>query len=176
MMMDPRYPVGKFSWPEKVAEQDQRTYIQQVEDAPAKLRAAVKGLTDKQLDTPYREGGWTVRQVVHHLPDSHMNSYIRFKLALTENEPAVKPYNEKLWANLPDAATMPVEPSLALFESLHARFVTMLKAMRAEDFGRKVNHPELGKVTLQNYLALYAWHGRHHVGHITELRKAKGWN
>ncbi len=175
-MDDPRYPVGKFSWLEKVTEQDRRQYIQQLEEAPGKLRAAVKGLDEKQLDTPYREGGWTVRQVTHHLADSHMNSYIRFKLALTENEPAIKPYDEKLWAKLPDAATMPVEASLALLESLHARFVAMLRAMTPEDFARVVNHPELGKVKLENYLALYAWHSRHHVGHITELRRARGWN
>jgi uncharacterized damage-inducible protein DinB len=175
-MSDPRYPVGKFTWPDKVTEQYRRTYIQQLEDAPAKLRAAVGGLDEKQLDTAYREGGWTVRQVVHHLADSHMNSYIRFKLALTESEPAIKTYDEKLWARLPDAATMPVEPSLTLFESLHKRFVAMLRAMKPEDFSRVVNHPELGRVTLEKYLPLYAWHARHHVAHITELRKAKGWN
>ncbi len=174
-MTDARYPIGNFVWPEKVTEQDRRAYIQQIEEAPGKLRAAVKSLSDEQLDTPYREGGWTVRQVAHHLPDSHMNSYVRFKLALTEDKPAIKTYDQELWANLPDAKAA-IEASLTLFEALHQRFVTLLKSMSAAEFTRTLRHPELGEVSLDRYLALYAWHGRHHVAHITELRKAKGWN
>jgi len=173
--MDPRYPVGKFTWPENVTEDDRAQYIGQIEEAPSKLRAAVAGLNDAQVDTPYREGGWTVRQVAHHLADSHMHSYIRFKLALTENEPTVKPYDEKVWAELPDARTLPVETSLTLLESLHRRFVTMLRAMSEADFRKTLKHPELGTVVLEKYVAMYAWHGRHHVAHVTELRKAKGW-
>ncbi len=174
-MSDLRYPVGKFTWPEKITEQDRRACIQHIEEAPAKLREAVKGLSEQQLDTPYREGGWTARQVVHHLPDSHMNAYIRFKLALTEDQPTIKPYDQARWAELADSK-LPVEPSLRLLESLHARWATLLRAMRPEDFSRTLKHPELGLVALDKYVALYAWHGRHHVAHITELRKAQGWN
>lgn len=174
-MSDPRYPVGKFASPKKVTGEDRRMYIQQIEEAPAKLRAAVKGLSEKQLDTPYREGGWTVRQVVHHLPDSHLNSYIRFKLALTEDNPVIKPYDQEKWAELSDAKTAPIEPSLVLFESLHQRFVTMLKAMTPAEYARTLKHPELGTVILERYLALYAWHGRHHVAHITSLRERNHW-
>ncbi len=174
-MNDPRYPVGKFEAPKSVTSSDLQNWIRQIEETPSKLRAAVKGLSDKQLDTPYREGGWTVRQVAHHLPDSHMNSYVRFKLALTEDKPTIKTYDQELWANLPDAKAA-IEASLTLFEALHQRFVTLLKSMSAAEFTRTLRHPELGEVSLDRYLALYAWHGRHHVAHITELRKAKGWN
>jgi uncharacterized damage-inducible protein DinB len=172
--MDPRYPVGKFEWPGPSTDTDRKKFIQQLDEAPGKLRAAVKGLSDPQLDTPYREGGWTVRQVVHHLPDSHMNAYIRFKLALTEDQPTIKPYDQELWAKLPDA-TAPIEPSLALFDSLHRRFVTLLKSMGPADFLRSLNHPELGVVSLDRSLALYAWHGRHHVAHVTSLREQNHW-
>ena len=173
--MDPRYPVGKFVWPKKVTEDDRKQFIAQIEEAPARLRAAVAGLSDAQLDTPYREGGWTVRQVVHHLPDSHLNAYLRFKLALTEDEPTIKPYEQQLWAELPDGKSAPIEMSLQLLEWLHRRWVLVLNSMKPEDFARTFNHPELGVVTLERNLAAYAWHGRHHVAHITELRKAKGW-
>jgi uncharacterized damage-inducible protein DinB len=173
--MDPRFPVGKFAWPESVSPDDRQKLIAQIEEAPSKLRAAVQGLSQAQLDTPYREGGWTVRQVTHHVPESHMNAYIRFKLALTETEPTIKPYEQQLWAELPDAKTAPVGLSLDLMDSLHHRWVLVLKAMKPEDFTRTFRHPELGVVTLERNLALYAWHGRHHVGHITELRKSKGW-
>lgn len=172
--MDPRYPVGKFKWPEKITDDDRRQFIQQIEEAPVKLRDAVQGLSAQQLDTPYREGGWTVRQVVHHLPDSHVNAYIRFKLALTENEPTIKPYDQELWAKLPDT-TAPIEPSLTLLDSLHKRWVTMLRSMSAADIKRKLNHPEWGAVSLEQVLAQYAWHGRHHVAHITSLREREGW-
>ena len=173
--MDLRFPVGKFVVPEKVTEEDRRLYISQIEQTPAKLRAAVAGLTDAQLDTPYRDGGWTVRQVTHHVPESHMNAYIRFKLALTEDAPTIKPYEQQLWAELLDAKTAPVGLSLDLLDSLHQRWVLVLKAIKPEVFARKFNHPELGVVTLDRNLAMYAWHGRHHVAHVTALRERKGW-
>jgi uncharacterized damage-inducible protein DinB len=175
MASDPRYPIGKFDWSGTSTEAERRKFIAQIEGTPAKLRAAVKGLTEQQLDTPYRDGGWTVRQVVHHLPDSHMNGYVRFKLAATEDQPTIKTYEEELWAELPDAKTAPIEPSLALLESLHYRWVLFLKSLRAEDYARKLKHPELGEVVLDKYLALYAWHGRHHVAHITSLRERMKW-
>ncbi len=173
--MDPRYPVGKFTWPEKVDDDDRRNYIQQIEETPAKLHTAVKWLKEKQLETPYRDGGWTVRQVVHHLADSHLNAYIRFKLTLTENEPTIKPYEQQLWAELVDAKNTDVETSLTLLECLHRRWVTMLKAMKPADFARKFRHPEMGVLDLNKYLAQYAWHGRHHVAHITTLAERMGW-
>lgn len=174
-MTDLQYPVGKFTPPQNISDQDRRLFVQQIAEAPAQLRAAVEGLNEGQLDTPYREGGWTVRQVVHHLADSHMNAFIRFKLALTEKEPPVKPYNQKLWAELPDAKVAPVETSLTLIECLHKRFAELLGSMSAADFARTMNHPEQGIVTLERYLALYAWHGRHHAAHITSLRERMGW-
>jgi hypothetical protein len=175
MASDPRYPVGKFAWTDSSTEADRREFIAQIEEAPAKLRAAVQGLGEQQLDTPYREGGWTVRQVVHHLPDSHMNAYVRFKLAVTEDYPTIKTYEEKLWAELADAKTAPIEPSLALLESLHYRWVLFLKSLSAAAYARKIKHPELGEVVLDKYLAMYAWHGRHHVAHITSLRERMKW-
>ncbi|MHB8653939.1 MAG: YfiT family bacillithiol transferase [Terriglobia bacterium] len=173
--MDPRYPVGKFAWPENVSEADRKQYISQIEEAPGKLRSAIQGLSGAQLDTPYREGGWTVKQVAHHLADSHMNAFIRFKLALTENEPTIKPYEQQHWAELPDGKTAPVEISLDLLTSLHRRWVVLLKSMKPEDFARTFRHPEMGVVKLERNLALYAWHGRHHVAHVTSLREQKGW-
>ena len=135
----------------------------------------LKVSSKEQLDTPYRPGGWTVRQVVHHLPDSHMNAYVRFRLALTENEPTIKPYEQQLWAELPDAKTADIEMSLKLFEGLHQRWVLLLRSMKPEDFHRKYIHPESGVNVLDNVLQLYAWHGKHHVAHITSLRKRMGW-
>ncbi len=175
-MTDLRYPVGRFQWPEKINEEDRRRCLREVEEAPAKLREAVQSLSDAQLETPYRDGGWTVRQVAHHLADSHMNAYVRFKLALTEDEPTIKPYDQELWAKLPDAKTAPIEPSLMLLESLHQRWVTLLKSVSAADFKRKLKHPEWGTISLEQVLAQYAWHGRHHVAHITSLRKRMGWD
>jgi uncharacterized damage-inducible protein DinB len=173
---DLRYPAGKFSWKDEKLTFAQREHlIGEMEQAPARLRAAVAGLSDAQLDTPYREGGWTARQVVHHLADSHMNSYIRFRLALTEHEPQIKPYNQEDWANLVDARTAPVEPSLRLLESMHQRWVLLLKSMKGEDFARTFRHPEQGVVDLDRNLALYAWHGRHHVEQINALRARSGW-
>ena len=173
--MDFQYPIGKFQPPGKVSNQDRETFIQQIEEAPAALWSAVTGLSEEQLDTPYREGGWTVRQVVHHVADSHMNAFVRFKLAMTEVQPAVKTYEQQLWADLPDAKTVPVVVSLNLVDSLHKRLVALLRSMSAPDFARTMSHPEMGVVPLDQYLALYAWHGRHHVAHITSLRERKGW-
>jgi DinB superfamily len=174
-MDDLRYPVGKFRFPESVSAQELALFIDQIADAPARMRGAVAGLSDSQLDTPYRPGGWTVRQLAHHVPDSHINSYMRFRLALTEEEPVIKPYEEKRWAELPDARSMPVEPSLALLESLHARWVPLLRSLSDADWKRTFRHPELGLVSLEKNAALYAWHGRHHVAHITALRARMGW-
>lgn len=173
--VDVRYPVGKFK-PEGPLTFAQREHlIGEIAEAPARLRAAVSGWSDARLDTPYREGGWTVRQVVHHLADSHMNAYIRFRLALTEQNPTIKPYDQTQWAELKDARTAPVELSLELFESLHRRMAILLKSLEAADFGKTFNHPERGAMTLDQNLALYAWHGRHHVAHITSLAKRTGW-
>jgi uncharacterized damage-inducible protein DinB len=173
--MDPRYPVGKFEQPKEVTPALRQAAMDEIAATPAKLRAAVAGLKDAQLDTPYRDGGWTVRQVVHHIPDSHMNAYIRLRLALTETEPTIKPYEEGAWANLDDAKNAPVDVSLRLLEPLHERFVRVLQAMKPEGFARTLLHPEHGVRTLDWLLFLYAWHGRHHTAHITELRKQKGW-
>jgi hypothetical protein len=143
---------------------------------PAELRAAVEGLSAKQLDTPYRPDGWTVRQVVHHVPDSHLNAYIRFKLGLTEETPTIKPYDEALWAKLPDSRDTPVETSLSLLATLHDRWVRLLRAMEPADFTRQINHPEWEKpLSLDAVLALYAWHGPHHTAHVTGLRQRMGW-
>jgi len=173
---DPRYPIGKFSFSGPGDETQRSKFIADIEQAPAALRAAVNGLSPQQLETPYRDGGWTVRQVVHHVPESHMNAYIRFKLALTEDEPTIKPYMEDRWAKLPDVPLTPLEVSLSLLDSLHDRWVRLLRTLKTEDWQRKFRHPELGEtVSLERNLALYAWHGRHHVAHITELRKRMGW-
>ena len=174
-MSDPRYPIGKFHFAGPPDAGQRSNLIEDVEKTPNSLRAAVQGLSPQQLDTAYREGGWTVRQVVHHLPESHMNAYIRFKLALTEDEPLIKPYMEDRWAQLPDVQTTPPEISLALLESLHDRFVRVLRGINPAEWKRTFRHPELGTVTLEKNLALYSWHGRHHVAHITELRKRMGW-
>jgi uncharacterized damage-inducible protein DinB len=171
---DPRYPVGKFEMPTSFGESDRKSRLTDIEALPRKMREAVKDLSQQQLDTPYREGGWTVRQVVHHVPDSHMNAYIRFKLALTEDVPTIKPYKEDEWAKLADAK-MNIDVSLTLLEAVHARWVAVLKAMTPEQYGRKFKHPDMGEHTLDSYLALYSWHSRHHLAHITELKKRKGW-
>jgi len=174
-MSDPRYPIGKFSYDGSLTSEQKMQFIAQIEETPARLRAAVGGLSDKQLDTPYRDGGWTVRQVVHHVPDSHMNAYIRFKLALTEDSPAIKPYMEDRWAELRESKQAPVEISLSLLDSLHQRWVMVLRNLSDTDLQRAFLHPELGTVSLEKNLALYAWHGRHHVAHITKLREKMGW-
>ena len=173
--MDLQYPVGKFQWGGPINHEQRKQLIGQIEQAPAQLRQAMAGLTLGQIDTPYRPGGWTVGQVVHHLADSHMNAYIRFRLALTEDEPTIKPYDQERWAALEDARTAPTELSLSLLESLHRRFVLLARSLRAEDFARTFRHPEIGLVTLDKLLGMYAWHGRHHIAHITSLRDRMGW-
>ena len=170
-MADLSYPIGKFKPESNLSPQRREELIAQIAEAPARMRAAVQGLSPQQLDTPYRPQGWTVRQVVHHVPDSHMNAYIRFKLALTEPEPTIKPYEQQLWAELADSRETPVETSLTLLECLHQRWVLLLKSIADGDWQRTFRHPELGIVRLDTNLALYAWHGRHHVAHITGLRE-----
>jgi uncharacterized damage-inducible protein DinB len=171
MEPDLRYPIGKFERPEAITESQRRALIDAIAEAPVHLVSAVARLTPSQLDTPYRPGGWTVRQLAHHIPDSHMNAYVRFKLALTESEPTIKPYEEARWAELGDVATTPVETSLALLDNLHKRWVALLRSLTPADWARKFRHPEMGAMSLDQNLALYAWHGKHHVAHITELRK-----
>ncbi len=175
MEADLRYPIGKPERPDHLTDEQRRGLIEAIAEIPAKLRAAVAGLSQQQLDTPYRPGGWTVRQVVHHVPDSHMNAYVRFKLALTESEPTIKPYEEARWALLGDAKDAPVETSLALLDSLHQRWVILLRSIAPGDWAKKYNHPEDGPTTLDKALAIYGWHGRHHVAHITSLRERNGW-
>ena len=172
---DLRYPIGPFKFGLPVAPEDRPLYLAQLAEAPAKLRAAVAGLSDSQLDTTYRPEGWTVRQVVHHLADAHVNWYIRPKLAITESEPTIKPYDESLWAQLPDARTGPVEPSLMMFEGVHARWVLFLKSLAPEDWSRKFMHPERGLLAVDDVLFTMAWHGRHHTAHITGLRERMAW-
>jgi hypothetical protein len=174
-MEDLKYPIGRLVRPERMTAEEHQAAIATIAATPAKLRAAVAGLTDAQLDTPYRPDGWTVRQVVHHVPDSHMNAYIRFKLGLTEDEPTIRPYQEDRWARLPEAISGPVEGSLALLETLHERWVAALRAMTEDDWARPYRHPETGAHRLDALLAVYAWHGPHHVAHITSLRERQGW-
>ena len=174
-MADPRYPIGKFSFDGTLTEEQKAKFLDDIEQTPARLEAAVRGLSDKQLDTPYRDGGWTVRQVVHHVPDSHMNSYMRFKLALTEEEPVIRIYMEGRWAELPEAKSAPIRMSLDLLSSLHMRWVLMLRALQPADWKRTFRHPEIGLMTLERNLALYAWHGKHHVAHVTGLRERMEW-
>jgi len=173
--MDLRYPVGKFEFAGTPSNKERQTLIDQIAATPEKMRAAVVGLDDEQLNTPYRPEGWTVRQVVHHVPESHMNSYIRFKLAMTEEEPTIKTYFEDRWAQLDDAQQAPVDLSLNLLDTLHERWVWFLRSLKEEDFQRCFRHPELGAVSVDKNIALYAWHGRHHVAHITSLRERMGW-
>ena len=171
------YPTGRFHRPKRPLETtERRQMIDTIAHTPDAVRAAVRGLSDQQLDTPYRSGGWTVRQVVHHVPDSHMNAYVRFKLALTEDVPTIKPYDEAEWAKLSDVRDTPVETSLTLLAALHERWVRLLRAMTPDDFGRTLDHPEWdAPLTLDAVLALYAWHGPHHTAHITNLRQRMGW-
>ena len=176
LQTDLRYPVGKFNWDVPVSEAEYPKLIAQIAETPGALRSAVAGLSPNQLETPYRLGGWRVKQLVHHIPDSHLNAYTRFKLALTEVEPTIKPYDEAAWAELPDSQEVPIDVSLDLLASLHARWVALLRSMDAGGFRRTLRHPEHDRVlTLGQMLGLYAWHGRHHVAHITALRKREGW-
>jgi len=173
-MSDPRFPIGKFSYSGPLSVAQKKECLDNIEQAPANLRAVVRGLSDAQLDTPYRDGGWTVRQVVHHIPDSHLNAYVRFKLALTEEDPTVKTYMEDRWAELLDSR-QPIENSLVMLESLHRRWMIILRNLTDADWQRTFRHPELGPMTLEKTLALYSWHGKHHVAHIASLRERMGW-
>ncbi|MBN2370319.1 MAG: putative metal-dependent hydrolase [Vicinamibacteria bacterium] len=167
-MEDIRYPVGRFQPPAPpLSSADRMRHIAEIDGLPVKLNKAVRDLNDAQLDTPYRPGGWTIRQIVHHLADSHMNAYIRFRLALTEHEPMIKPYDEARWAELDDARTGPIDVSLSLLSALHSRLVVLLHSLKPDDWLRAYHHPERGVVPLDTALAMYAWHGRHHVAHIT---------
>jgi uncharacterized damage-inducible protein DinB len=173
-MDDPRFPIGEFEhgFDHSVEARDER--IASIEELPAKLSAAVSGLDDTRLDTPYRDGGWTVRQLVHHIADSHANAYNRFKLALTEDSPTIKPYHENLWAELADSK-LPVDVSLKIIDGLHSRWAALLRSMTDADFQREFVHPETGVWKLEAALALYAWHSQHHTAHITALRGRMGW-
>ncbi|HVF30705.1 MAG TPA: putative metal-dependent hydrolase [Pyrinomonadaceae bacterium] len=175
MSTDPRYPIGTFDKSAPLTPESRQENIATIRELPARLSAAVAGLTDDQLDTPYRDGGWTLRQTAHHVADSHMNMLVRFKLALTEDEvPTIKPYMEDRWANLADSR-MPVDVSLKIVEGVHERLTALLDSFGDGEYRREFIHPETGQWTLEKVLALYAWHSRHHTAHITELRKERGW-
>jgi hypothetical protein len=175
MTTDLRYPIGRFTYPERATAEAVGAAIARIEAAPGALRAAVERLSPEQLDTPYRPGGWTVRQVIHHVPDSHVNAYVRTKLALTEDGPVIRPYDEQLWAALPDTASTPIETSLLLLANLHRRWVALLRACDDGAFARPLRHPEVGSLTLGQLIIQYGWHGDHHVAHITTLREREGW-
>lgn len=170
-MTDLRYPLGPFSFDPDITPARRAGWIGQIAETPVALRAAVESLTEGQLDSPYRPGGWTVRQVVHHVADSHMNAFTRFRLALTEDNPTIKPYDEAAWANLADTIRTPVHVSLSLLDALHTRWVTMLEAITAEQFTRPLVHPANGPMTIDSLLQLYAWHGRHHTAHVKAARR-----
>ena len=174
-MDDPRYPIGKFVIPASYTADARAEFITQIEETPAKLRQAVRGLSADQLRQPYREGGWTLAQVVHHVADSHLNSYIRFKLAVTADNPPVTNYDEGQWATLPDAVSVDIDVSLSLLDAVHHRWVVFLRSLDAGQFERTFQHSVLGPVTLNRALPMYAWHGRHHTAHITGLRTKMGW-
>jgi len=175
-MEDLRYPIGKYDRSRGPhSPEERKKLIDAIAQVPEQLKQALTGLNGKQLDTPYREGGWTVRQVTHHLADSHMNAYIRYKLALTEENPNIKPYDEALWAELPDSRFTPIDVSLALLDNLHARFVVLLRSLKPADWERKLTHPEAGVMSLDMLLGLYGWHGAHHLSHITGLRERNHW-
>jgi len=175
-MEDLQYPVGRFPRPDAYTAEERRAAIESVAAAPARFRAAVAGLTDAQLDTPYRPGGWTVRQVVHHVPDSHANAFIRLKLALTEDNPTIKPYDQEAWSKLEDARSTPIETSLTLLDAIHDRWLRVLRAMSPSEFSRTLYHPENGSMNLDQLLAMYEWHGRHHTAHVANLRARSGWS
>ena len=175
-MTDLRYPIGPFSYDGVMTDARRTECVGRIAAMPARLRAAVAGLDDGQLETPYRPGGWTVRQVVHHVPDSHLNAYTRIRLALTEDIPTIKPYEEARWAELPDARSAPVEVSLAFLEALHGRWVLLLRGLGAVEGARQFRHPEHGRLmTVDELLAMYAWHGDHHPAPDTALRARLGW-
>jgi len=173
---DLQYPIGRFTMPAPLTDTIRHTAVEEIAALPARMRKAVTGLNDAQLETPYRPGGWTVRQVVHHVPDSHLNAYIRMKLALTETAPTIKPYDEKTWAVLADAR-LPLDVSLALLESVHARWVALCRALKPTDWARTFIHPEYpeGPRTIDWLVQIYAWHSNHHLAHITSLKDREGW-
>lgn len=173
-MTDLRYPIGQFTFEPNITAKQLEEWIHDIAIAPEQLKEAVRDLTDEQLDTPYRPGGWTIRQVVHHLPDSHLNSYTRFKLALTEENPVIRPYHEDRWAALPDS-NLPVEVSIQLLEALHARWTALLNSLTPADFKKTFTHPDSGVVTLAQNIGLYSWHSRHHIAHITSLCQRSSW-
>ncbi len=170
-MKDLQYPVGKFELNTFPDPKKRTSLIKSIAGLPDNLKILVKILNNEQLDKPYREGGWTARQVIHHLPDSHLNAYIRFKLALTEDTPVIRPYKQGAWAELPDVMKTPVEVSINLLESIHKRWVILLNAMTEDDFRKKYIHPESGEVSLGEVLAHYEWHGRHHLAHIASVKE-----
>ena len=170
-----RYPIGRFTPPAVIAAEQIAQWTSDLEQAPAAMRAAVAGLAEGQLDTPYRPGGWTVRQVVHHLADSNLILFSRFKFALTADEPLIQPFDEEKWAELAEARTGAVEPSLLLLEGLHARWTALLRALSADDLARAFRHPVSGAWTLARATGQYAWHCRHHTAQITALRRKMGW-
>ena len=174
-MTDLRYPTGRFVPDSNSTPETRNRHIEQIAGLPKKMRQAVAGLTEAQFDTSYREGGWTVRQVVHHVPDSHLNAYVRFKWALTEDAPVIKAYDETSWAELKDSRLTPVDVSLTLLESLHARWTVLLKSLNSQDFQRTFTHPDSGPHDMDWLLQLYSWHGNHHVAHITGLRERMKW-
>jgi len=171
---DLRYPVGPCVWSPELTPQEKQQHLSDIAEMPAKLRASVAGLAPQHLDIPYREGGWTIRQIVHHIPESHMNSYVRFKLALTEHQPTIKPYDEKLWAETPDS-TGPIDMSLDLADALHRRWSLVLNNLTDADFEKSIRHPEVGVLKLKSLLAGYGWHSRHHVAQIVRVRQRMGW-
>jgi hypothetical protein len=175
MTLDLSYPIGRFTPTTPSSAEVRRAAIDDIAALPRNMRAAVAGLGDSQLDTPYRPGGWTVRQLVHHVADSHMNGLIRLKLALTEDNPSIKPYDEKTWAALADAQ-LPVDVSLAILDNLHARWDAVNRSLTPSDFLRTFYHPEMQQtLTLDTQVQLYGWHSRHHVAHVTSLRLREGW-
>jgi uncharacterized damage-inducible protein DinB len=174
MSEDLRYPIGRFDSGREVTQELRNEFIRTIKDLPKKIAESVKGLNDEQLDTEYRPEGWTVRQTVHHVADSHLNSYCRFKLALTEDNPTIRPYYEDRWAELKDSE-LPIDVSLKIIEGVHERWVTLLESFTEDDFKRKLQHPESGEWTLDKFLGLYDWHSKHHTAHITKLRERNNW-
>jgi hypothetical protein len=175
MAEDPRYPIGRFKKSERLSRDERAQALDVLEAAPARFREALQGLADAQLDTPYREGGWTVRQIAHHLPDSHLNAYVRIRLALTEDTPTVRPYDEKLWAELPDARTAPVDASLTMLDGVHTRLVRLLRSLDEPSYARRFVHPEGYDGTIDTLIGMYAWHSKHHTAHVTGLRERMAW-
>lgn len=173
-MEELRYPVGRFDPSAEITDAERAALIESIADTPRRVRAAMQDRTEEQLDTPYRDGGWTIRQLAHHIPDSHMNAYIRFRWGLTEHRPMIKTYNEKAWADLPDSKA-PIGASLDLLDALHTRWVTLLRTLTEDDYSREIEHPEMGRMTLGTLLRMYEWHGRHHVAHVTNLCNRMGW-